>query len=135
VWKLDQAILGAESVAAQKKGAPTKRVKTSQVSNIGPAAKIHCAGGISSLKWASPNQIAAGCRDHTIKLVNVERQQVEEVIFTSHKVPTSLDSTKGSLLLTGHEDSVIRLWDVRTGASERNAKAEYEAHSQWVSTV
>jgi len=24
---------------------------------------------------------------------------------------------------------------VRTGASERNAKAEYEAHSQWVSTV
>lgn len=110
-------------------------MKTGNVQNIGPAVKIHCSGGVSTLKWTSPNQIAAGCKDHSIKLINVERHQVEEILFTSHKVPTTIDSSKESTLLTGHEDSVIRLWDVRSGASEKTYKSAFESHSQWISKV
>jgi WD40 repeat protein len=70
-----------------------------------------------------------------LKLVNVEKQQVEEVLFTSHKVPSAIDSSSESTLLTGHEDAIIRLWDVRSGASEKTFKAVFESHSKWVSSV
>ena len=73
IWKLDESILNAEQVP-QKKGVPTKRMKTGHVQSIGPAAKIHCTGGLSSIKWTAPNRIVAGCKDHTLKLINVERQ-------------------------------------------------------------
>ena len=134
VWKLDESILKSEQIP-QKKGLPTKRMKTGQAQSIVPTAKINCAGGLSSIKWTSPNRIVAGCKDHTLKLINVERQQTEEVIFTEHKVPTSIDSSKESILLTGHEDSLIRLWDSRSGTSERSFKSLYESHSKWISSV
>ena len=71
--------------------------------------------------------------DHTLKLVNIEKQQVEEILFTSHKVPTCIDSSNESTLITGHEDAVVRLWDVRSGVSERTFKSQYESHEKWIS--
>ena len=56
-------------------------------------------------------------------------------MFTQHKVPTCIDSVQDSTLITGHEDSVIRLWDVRSGMSERTFKSQYESHERWVSRV
>ena len=44
------------------------------------------------MKWHNPLQIVVGSMDHTIKLVNVERKNVEEVLLTNHKVPTCLDT-------------------------------------------
>ena len=99
-------------------------------------AKISCpGGGISSLKWVGPSKIFAACQDHTIKLVNADKYQVEEVLFTQHKVATCLDAFNEDLLLTGHEDALIKLWDVRTGIAERTFKSQYDAHSKWVSQV
>lgn len=100
-----------------------------------PHAKVHCSGGISSLKWSEPGRIIAGCNDHSLKIVNVERQQVDEILFTQHKVPTAIDSSKGSSLISGHEDGVVRLWDVRSGASEKSYKSQFESHSKWISQV
>lgn len=37
--------------------------------------------------------------------------------------------------MTGHEDSVVRLWDVRSGASEKIFKAQFESHGKWISQV
>lgn len=87
------------------------------------------------MKWAGPSTIYAGCYDHQIKIINVDKLQIEEVLFTNHKVPTSIDSVQESLVLTGHEDSTIRLWDVRSGLSEKRFKSQYEGHSSWVSQV
>jgi len=113
VWKLDQSLLN-DGGSKAKQGLPNKRQKTGPI-NISPSGKIHCSGGLSSLKWIGPNRIVAGCFDHSLKLINAERQQVEEILFTSHKVATCLDSSKESILLTGHEDATLRLWDIRSG--------------------
>jgi WD40 repeat protein len=55
------------------------------------------------------------------------------VLFTNHKVPTSIDSVQETVILTAHEDSVIKLWDIRTGVNEKKFKAQYEGHDGWVS--
>jgi len=67
--------------------------------------------------------------------VNVERQQVEEILFTQHKVPTALDSSKETTLISGHEDGLVRLWDVRSGSSEKLYKSQFDSHSKWISQV
>ena len=87
------------------------------------------------MKWSGPSKIFAGCLDHSIKLINVDRSQVEEVLFTSHKVPTCMDTSQESTLITGHEDAVVRLWDVRSGTSEKTFKSQYESHEMWISKV
>ena len=103
---------------------------------VGPTAEIACSGGISAVKWAGPTRIYAGCAsDHSIKMVNAEKQQVEEVIFTSHKVPTCLDTIHGEdLILTGHEDGIVRLWDARAGSNAAQQKL-FDCGSKWVSQV
>lgn len=37
--------------------------------------------------------------------------------------------------MTGHEDSSIKLWDVRSGANEKKYKSSYDGHEGWVSQV
>jgi U3 small nucleolar RNA-associated protein 15 len=37
--------------------------------------------------------------------------------------------------LTGHEDATIRLWDIRSGQSEKTFKKSYEGHDKWISLV
>ena len=72
IWKLDQSLL-SDSGTKAKQGLPSKRLKT-RPSNISPSGKIHCSGGLSALKWTGPNRIVAGCFDHSLKLINAERQ-------------------------------------------------------------
>ena len=71
IWKIDQSILGHEDDQA-KKGGPNKRVKPNSTI-ISPNAKIPCSGGISTMKWSGPTKIFAGCYDHSLKLINVDR--------------------------------------------------------------
>ena len=56
-------------------------------------------------------------------------------MFTNFKVPTCLDSIQDTMILTGHEDATIKLWDVRSGANEKKYKSSYEGHESWISQV
>ena len=56
----------------------------------------------------------AGCQDHAIKLIDIEKSYlIKQSIMTDHKVPTCMDTGAESLILTGCEDSIIRLYDTR----------------------
>ena len=134
IWRLNPDTLSATNYI--KKGS-LKRQKISD-SYVSPVESISCSGGIASLHWSSPSRIYVGGQDHQIKIVNVDTKKIEEIIFTNHKVPTSIDSIQDSLILTGHEDSLIRLWDIRVssaGSSEKKFKSQYEGHDSWVSQV
>lgn len=88
------------------------------------------------MKWMSPNKIVVGGNDHTIKFINTEKNVIEEILFTNHKVATCIDSISDSLILTGHEDSIIRMWDIRTGQDKSSSSQKhFEDHSSWVSQV
>ena len=94
---------------------------------------------MNTLNWLNGETLVAGCsRDHAIKLVDVEKSHlIKQSILTEHKVPTCLDTAQDFLALTGSEDSVIRLWDTRTG-EQRPAKQmshTYKGHSRWITQV
>lgn len=58
----------------------------------------------------------AGCSDQALKIVDVENNYVvKQSIIMNYKVPTCLDTSQDSLILTGSEDGIIRLWDIRQG--------------------
>ncbi|CDW73040.1 ribosome biogenesis protein wdr12 [Stylonychia lemnae] len=133
IWRLNKQHL-EDSSQKQLKMGEMKRLKTN-ITYISAHQNITCGGGIQSMKWATPSRIYVGCSDHSVKIVNVEQAQIEEVLFTTYKVPTCIDSIQETLLLTGHEDATVKLWDIRTGVAERKYKSQYESHKSWISQV
>lgn len=46
-----------------------------------------------------------------------------------------MDAIQDNLVLTGHEDALVRLWDLRSGNNEKKFKSQFDAHTQWISQV
>ena len=56
--------------------------------------------------------------------------------MTDHKVPTCLDTGLESLILTGGEDSIIRLYDTRANGMQRpQMKSKYEGHTRYINQI
>lgn len=71
IWRMNARTLEETSKDYVKKGLMKRQKVTS--SYIEAHEKINCTGGISALKWAGPSRIFAGCYDHSVKLVNVDK--------------------------------------------------------------
>lgn len=133
VWEVSEKALKDDQGLEKS----NKRFK-GQVSYVGARNYIEVTGGINQLKWLGPNQIICGCLDHSLKVIDFERSQMIESIFTNHKVVTALDtacSGEQPIALTGHEDAAVRLWDMRSGKSERRFKCSLESHEKYISQV
>ena len=92
-----------------------KRSRTS-IPQIEPIAALRCSNGVQSMVWASQSILIAGSTDHQIKIFDVERQQMQASVFTNHKVATCIDANfanENQLILAGHEDGFVRLFDLR----------------------
>lgn len=128
IWKLSEDSLS--NFVTQAEGS-LKRQRT-DISTFAPAKYVQINGGVDSLAWLDGDNLVAGCRDHAIKIIDVEKSYVtKQSIQTEHKVPTSMDTSQDHLILTGSEDAIIRLWDCRTGEN-RPAKQmvhQYEGHN------
>ena len=96
-------------------------------------------GGVCSLDWLNGDNLVAGCQlDHAIKVVDVEKSfLVKQSLLTDHKVPTCLTTAQDHLVLAGSEDSVVRLFDARTGdkRAAQQLTHSYKGHSKWITSV
>lgn len=96
-------------------------------------------GGVHSLCWLDGDNLVAGCGDHAIKLVDIEKSFViKQSILTDNKVPTCIDTAQDNLILSGSEDGVIRLWDTRLGSASKSTKhlsAQFSSHTRMISRV
>ena len=108
-----------------------------EVSTLEPSQMIQVNGGVHSLAWLDSDTLVAGCQDHAIKLVDIEKSfMVKQSIMLEHKTPTCMDTGSENLILAGCEDSVIRLFDTRVSGSQKaQLKNSYEAHSRYVTQV
>jgi len=89
---------------------------------------------VTAICWPHPLAVYSGSYDHSIRLWDVERQSCTNV-WNGSKVISSLDfSLHANLLASGHEDSLIRLWDPRK-ADKEVVKASLKSHKGWVSCV
>ena len=88
------------------------------------------------MSWASQAVLVAGCTDHQLRVFDMERQQVQASIFTNHKVATTIDSNfanDNQLVLAGHEDGVVRLYDLRQ--TQVKPTKTFECHDRYISNV
>lgn len=66
----------------------------------------------------------------------MERMTAQATIFTNHKVATCIDSNfvgENQLILAGHEDGLVRLYDLRQ-AQVKHTKT-FECHDRYISSV
>lgn len=115
-----------------------KRQKVEAV-DLEPTQFIQVKGGVHSLGWLDGDNLVAGCGDHAIKVVDIEKSfVVKQSILTDNKVPTCLDTAQDNLILTGSEDGVIRLWDTRVGSASKSSKqlaAQFSSHNRFITQV
>jgi WD40 repeat protein len=112
MWKLSEEALYNQ---AQQVAGSYKRQKT-EISTFNPQHVFHVNGGVESLEWLDGDTLIAGCQDHALKLIDIEKSYViKQSILTSHKVPSCMDTANGNLILMGSEDACIRLFDTRAG--------------------
>lgn len=68
---------------------------------MSPFTSFKNVAGVTSLKWSSPDTIMCGGNDHQIKVFSVQKQTVQESIFTNHKAVTALETTTAEQILAG----------------------------------
>lgn len=66
--------------------------------------------------------------------MDVNKQAVQESIFTNHKTVTAIDSTS-SYVLAGMEDGVVKVFDLRTQATKAQSVMMFDCHQKFVSQV
>ena len=92
-------------------------------------------GGVSTLAWLDQSNLVAGCECHALKIIDIEKSYVvKQSILTNHKVAQCLDTSQANLILTGNEDSCIRMWDQRNSSSRESTKI-YSGHERTISCV
>ena len=105
-----------EGAADFSKGGQANKRQRTDIANISPVAQIKCTNGVQSMNWASQSTLIAGCTDHQLKVFDTEKLLAQASVFTNHKVITALDSNfsnQNQLVLGGHEDGVVKLYDLR----------------------
>lgn len=92
---------------------------------------------VSAAIWASrvdPVTLYSAGWDMTCRVWDCVRQ-VQTTVLTCNKAFTSLDySQEHQLLVSGHADNVVRLWDARSGG-DAVVKMNLKGHRGWVSSV
>jgi ribosome biogenesis protein YTM1 len=87
---------------------------------------------VQGLEWEEEGTIVSCSLDRTIRTWDVNSQQQKEVLSASCGILSV--NGRGPLIVTGHPDRSIRLWDRR--AEERHAVVrEFKSHKNWVSAV
>ena len=107
-----------------------KRQKLAE-SNINVESYLKCQSGVQCMTWPDEDTLMAGCTDHQLKVFDMNKLQVAESVFTQHKVITCIDSTN-NVTLGGHEDGVVRLYDLRVGSGVKQHRV-FESNSSYLS--
>jgi len=135
LWKLTNEMLSNGAVQAADS---LKRQKV-EAAELAPTQCIQVKGGVHSLTWLDGDNLIAGCGDHAIKIIDIEKSFViKQSILTDNKVPTCIDTAQDNLILSGSEDGVVRLWDTRAGEASKSNKhlaAQFSSHSRFITQV
>lgn len=71
--------------------------------------------------WSTPESFVVGGTDHQLKIFDVEKGTIVESILTQNKVVQAMDGLDDALILTGQEDGMIKLYDLREAAKRKVA--------------
>ncbi|OHT09396.1 hypothetical protein TRFO_21721 [Tritrichomonas foetus] len=87
---------------------------------------------VQALQWVDEKTLMSASLDRTIKIWDVEK--LAEKASLSASCGILCLSAHDSLIVTGHPDRSIRLWDTRA-EEHRSVVREFKSHTNWVSTI
>jgi len=136
VWRYDQQVQQSEeSVSEHRKKRKLSSTKE-KISEMAPIKRLlghsQC---VSCAFWLDKNSVMSSSWDHSIKLWDVENGK-DLTSMSSETVVLSISlSPKSNLVVSGHSDKTVRLWDYRHRAGMSVVFKSMDSHSGWVPTV
>jgi ribosome biogenesis protein YTM1 len=87
---------------------------------------------IQSLLWVDRDTLVSVSLDRTIRMWDVDHQQPKLILSASNGILSA--DVLDNLIVTGHPDRAVRLWDTRV--EERHSVVrEFKSHKNWVSAL
>lgn len=95
---------------------------------------------ITNVLMPIPNILYTASMDHTINQYDIHHQSSSDTPLSTIKCNNSINSIDYSvdlnLLVTAHNDNIIRIYDQRTSHDAvHSLKQELQSHTQWCNTV
>lgn len=133
MWKVDPK---EWATGERKVEGSFKRQKLAE-STMTTETFLKCQSGVACMTWPSDENLVVGCTDHQLKVFDMNKLAVAESLFTNHKVVTCLDSAtdKHPIILGGHEDGSVRLYDLRSSTTGVKQHKVFEANTSYISQV
>jgi len=149
MWDLTDADTKLDSDNVSNGGTTKKRKTNASASAAASAAQSSAAtpashapvsrlgghiGAVTTLVSPHPTTLYSGSMDHSIRCWDLATGQTSASWFAP-RVITGLDySLAANLLVTSHQDKLVRTWDPRQSSKE-NVKHTLRSHKGWVSCV
>jgi ribosome biogenesis protein YTM1 len=114
-----------------------KKRKTESTKNIPQKASISLleghTGTVSCLSLLE-NQLVSGGFDHSLRLWDLETSSNVSTLNCETVILSLKASKESGLIVSGHSDNLIRIWDPRSKEGLVN-KMKFKGHSNWSSAV
>ncbi|KRX01534.1 WD40-repeat-containing domain [Pseudocohnilembus persalinus] len=120
----------AENVYQNKENGKKVKQDLKVIEPIQQSKALH-HDNISRCLWKNQNQIYTSSFDHSIKLYDTTKVAQVQSIATKDSAVTTFNFDQ-DLVISGHEDSYIKTFDMREGKGPVNI---FKSHTLWVSDI
>merc|ERR1739848_408149 len=86
---------------------------------------------VTSLRWLSAEALISGSYDHTVRVTDLEKGEQRSMIDFESNVVSAV-AAYGDVIVTGHDDAYIRIWDQR---SSNKSTRILKSHNNWISSI
>ncbi|MCD4685327.1 MAG: hypothetical protein K8S97_05275 [Anaerolineae bacterium] len=106
-------------------------ISSSTTAQLGRQFEFPIAEPVTSLAWSPDGQTLAVTGQHGLRLYTLALFRNPPRVFQVPNGPTNAVafSPDGSLIVTGHQDAIVRVWDINTGGLR--ALLRGHLHSVW----
>ncbi|KAH3757962.1 Ribosome biogenesis protein [Pelomyxa schiedti] len=137
LWNTNfQPGMATESLEEDAEEASSKRRRTTtssaeKIAAVTPTATmIGHVQPVTMVKWPTSHQVVSAGMDHTIRLWDVDVHRNSRTLTSTKSINCVDYSIFSGLLVTGHPDKFVRLWDPRSPGALPQFRRH---HTQWIS--
>jgi ribosome biogenesis protein YTM1 len=134
---LDNNDVGVEDEEDEPRKKKKRRVEPQrggvEVSRRAVESLSEHTGPVSAVRFASSEEVISASWDHSIKFWDIQSAVITTNIIAKDVLQCLGYNQEKQLVITGHADGTVRLWDRRSQHAE--VSTLFSSHSIWVSAV